>query len=269
MKIYRLAANLSDLILPNGTVLYHGTCEEYDYQQARGGGYDNVFWTAESKAIAKTYIPISGGSLSTDTRSILRPSKNPSTINIQKALGVSYDSTSFTYRKDNPNELQSWRPPDVFLQEQKYHNGEEERCEYVNKKMEEVFGYKAQGSGCGAYWRIKMHFSVPQKADYVMEGKLLSLTLRRDFRIWDKTGGGAIEGDLMDVDYHQVGLFRTIESKGYDGIKINDFCQSEDYGNVGHTSIGLFKHALPDVSIATEPAHHELLEPYFKGVKNW
>ena len=266
MKIYRLAGNLSDLILPKGTVLYHGTCEEYDYQQPKVGGYDKAFWTSDSKAIAKTYIPVSGGIISLDTRSIVRATRNTSIINIQEAIGINYNTATF---KDENNEVRSYRIADVF-DKPEYYNNETAQCNYVNKKMEEVFGYKPkQGRDCWTGWEIKMHLSEPQKADYVMEGKLLSLTLLRDFKIWDKTAGGEIEGDLMDVDYHKIDLFRNIESKGYDGIKINDFCQSEDYGNVGHASVGLFKHALGAVSVSEEPAHHELLGPYMRGVKKW
>jgi hypothetical protein len=48
------------------------------------------------------------------------------------------------------------------------------------------------------------------------------------------------EGDLMDVQYHRHDMFQKAKQDGYDGIKIDDFAQLEEYGNFGHASIGLF-----------------------------
>jgi hypothetical protein len=40
--------------------LFHGTCEELDGNTLQGGGYDNVFWTAETPSVAQAYIPSAG-----------------------------------------------------------------------------------------------------------------------------------------------------------------------------------------------------------------
>lgn len=265
MKIWKIAKS-NDIILPQGAVLYHGTGEKFDMSKPRGGGYDNIFWTTQSKAIAKTYIPVAHGIIYTDSKHVVSPSTNPTIVNIQKAIGIVYDPSTF---KENGSQIVSWRTPPVFLDE-RFLNNETQKCEYVNKKMKEVFNYDPEGSGCYTSWKVKIgENSTPQRSDYRLQGRLFSVKLNRDFRIWDKTEGGYTEGDLMDVDYQKIDLFRLIESKGYDGIKINDFCQSEDYGNVGHTSIGLFNNSLKDVTITSETAEHELLAPYFKGLKHW
>jgi hypothetical protein len=266
MKIWKLARS-NDIILPQGTVLYHGTGEQFDASAPRVSGYDKIFWTTESKAIAKTYIPVAHGMILTDSRHIASPSTNPTIINIQKAIGIVYDTSSFKMRGID---IDSWRSAPVFAEE-RFWNDENAKCEYVTEKMKTVFNYIPEyDQGCYTRWRVKIgENNTPQKSDYRLQGRLFSVKLNRAFKIWDKTEGGATEGDLMDVDYHKIDLFRLIEKKGYDGIKINDFCQSEDHGNVGHTSIGLFNKSLKDVSITSEVAEHELLAPYFKGLKEW
>lgn len=52
-----------------------------------------------------------------------------------------------------------------------------------------------------------------------------------------------------------------MEQAGYHGVKINDFAQSVNMGNVGHVSIGLFRDTLKYVRIAGEEdaVHDELV----------
>lgn len=49
-----------------------------------------------------------------------------------------------------------------------------------------------------------------------------------------KAGTNLYHGKIESFDV------RNIRPGGYDGIVINDFAQSEEYGNVGHVSYGLF-----------------------------
>lgn len=271
MKIYKIAEIEGELILPSGTVLYHGTGEEYDFMNPKTGLYDDVFWTTESRAIASTYIPVAGGTLLCSTRHLTQPSKDPSVINIQKALGIDYDTSTF---EEKGTDITSYMLPPVFEQDERYWNNQDLKCEYVNQKMKEVFGYEPEDGGsafgpCHNRWRIKQDLDEPKPSNYRLQGKMLKVTLKRDFKIWDKTAGGKIEGDLMEKDYHKLDLFQQMEKMGFDGIKINDFAQSNDMGNVGHTSVGLFKNSLSDVSIEIEAAQHEDLEDYFRGVKSW
>ncbi len=93
-------------------------------------------------------------------------------------------------------------------------------------------------------------------ASHRVEGRLFLLPKTdRDgnpLRLCDLTQGR--EGDLTDPDYHRLASFRRAEAKGYDGIVINDFCQSKDWGNVGHRSVGLFAKTLERMDWAVVPA---------------
>ena len=44
--------------------LFHGTIEDFDPEDIRGGGYDGVLWTAEDSTVAQSYIPSSGAEVS-------------------------------------------------------------------------------------------------------------------------------------------------------------------------------------------------------------
>lgn len=104
-------------------------------------------------------------------------------------------------------------------------------------------------------WRI-----LPNETRVV--GRLLTIKPKRDLRLLDFTLGGEIEGDLMNVDYHRIPEFRRAAKQGYDGVVINDFAQSNNYGNVGHISYGLFKHVVEDLVITEAPATHDDLDFY-------
>ena len=95
-----------------------------------------------------------------------------------------------------------------------------------------------------------------------MIGRLLTIKPKRDLRLLDFTLGGEIEGDLMDVDYHRIPEFRKAEKAGYDGVVINDFAQSNNYGNTGHISYGLFGRVVKDLIITEQPATHDDLDLY-------
>jgi hypothetical protein len=85
-------------------------------------------------------------------------------------------------------------------------------------------------------------------------GRIFILKALEPIKIYDHTFGGEREGDLLDLDYHKINIFRSAEREGYDGIKINDFAQSEIWGNLGHTSIGLFDSSLSKFRWVTIPA---------------
>lgn len=75
-------------------------------------------------------------------------------------------------------------------------------------------------------------------------GTLIIAQAKRDMLLWNKAAG---EGDLMNVQYHDLKGFRDAEMLGLDGVLIDDFAQSVKYGNIGHLSVGLFDHALLDL----------------------
>lgn len=268
MRICVLAGNY-DLILLKGTVLYHGTAETFDSKTLRGGGYDHIFWTTETATMAKTYIPVSGGSIFLFARNIAHPSTQPSVIAIQRAIGIEYDTSSF--KVQNSQVVSYLIPPILKTFYEEGYLDDSKQCDYVIRKMKEVLGYEPEsGDGCFASFDVKMDIDRVMKANERLKGRLLKIKLNRDFKIFDKTGSGEAEGDLMDVDYNKLNFFEKLERLGYDGVKINDFAQSHDHGNVGHTSIGFFRNSLNDLSVVEEAeAFHEDLEPYFRGEKPW
>ena len=144
-------------------------------------------------------------------------------------------------------------------------NVEKFKNEYVNEKLKQM-GYepiKSDDYNKNYGWKLKVHNQQLQPADYKAEGRLFIVKPKRDLKIYDTTEGGSREADLTDLDYHKHTWFQQAKEKGYDGIKITDFAQSADQGNVEHTSIGLFQETLKDVAIDEIPAvHHELGQFY-------
>jgi hypothetical protein len=59
---------------------------------------------------------------------------------------------------------------------------------------------------------------------------------------------------LTNPDYHKRELFNRVKEAGYDGIIINDWAQSKNFGNVGHISIGLFPSGIKKVEKVSIPA---------------
>jgi hypothetical protein len=130
--------------------------------------------------------------------------------------------------------------------------------ELVNKLITDKFGYTPDHTDnySGNYsWKLKVKFDegiLPANSRSI--GTLYILTLKRDFKFYDYAEGR--EGDLTDLDYHKLDLFRTVEKNGYDGIIINDFAQSELEGNLGHKSFGIFSNAIKDLDVKSISASH-------------
>ena len=142
--------------------------------------------------------------------------------------------------------------------------------DYINNKLKE-FGYTPTSENDdmhhGCSWKLKTG-SIDGKNillpfDYKTNGRLLIIKPKRDIKIYDTTIGGKRNSDLTDLDYHKHNWFEKAEKSGYDGIRITDFAQSVDNGNVGHLSIGLFEKTLKDVIIDEIPAVHQELDSYF------
>lgn len=141
--------------------------------------------------------------------------------------------------------------------------------EYVNKKLEEI-GY--DGEMFNKYkkdtkWKLRMDRNGLLPASGKISGRLLTVIPKRDMKIFDLTHGGNVEGDLMEPQYHFLKIFRKAEESGYDGVKIADFAQTESHGNVGHTSIGFFKHVLDDLDVTEEESTHPEGDELFEGIQ--
>ena len=88
------------MIVPKGTVLYHGTIESFDTRNPKPGGYDEVFWTAEDIMIARSYIPSKGSYSNVSVRHIIQ---DPGYENVRKSLGLSQAIIEQAWRKDREN----------------------------------------------------------------------------------------------------------------------------------------------------------------------
>jgi hypothetical protein len=123
------------------------------------------------------------------------------------------------------------------------------RNDYVNKQLEKL-GYKPDELDSSTHnhsWELKIkgnHEILP--AEHREKGRLLVIIPKRDMNIFDISTG---ESDLLNPQYHKLDLFDALQKKGYDGVKIDDYAQTEQYGNVGHASIGFFKSALSNMDI--------------------
>ena len=240
-----------DLILSAGAKLFHGTCEDFPAEEIEGGGYDDVIWTAENSAIAQNYIPLSGGATYTNAATIMLPSKDTTIQAVQKLIGLEYDisDTKWNYM-DQPQSFKlakGWdripsRDEIVEMMEKAGFN----QLDYGWQSFEIRHTYSR-----GADGNLVDHVHAPGEN---LVGRLFIFTAVEPLKVYDYTYGGEREGDLLNVDYHNISLFRKVEALGYDGIKINDFAQSKNWGNFGHTSIGLFNGTLEKLSWTTIPA---------------
>jgi len=288
-----------DKIVPKGSIFYHGTLESFDVRKPRPGGYDEVFWTTEDMIIARSYIPRAGGYSMTSADYIAR---NEDESKILKKLGMTPKLRAKMWEIANRGyqEYKKWddeyrRINDIWNQHEKakdYHTLPDEFFDrwkeaeakrksamedwksydqilkaWVIRKMAQ-HGYKADKQGF--FDKVFSDYEGNLRpADYRAKGRVLEVVCMRDFKFFDFAKGR--EGDLMEPDYHKIGLFRKLEDNGYDGIIINDFAQTEYYGNYGHESYGFFGHAVKDLKI--KKMHRDQTHPtdadWIKDREEW
>lgn len=212
---------------PNG-LLFHGTCEDVE-GDLKGGGYDGVLWTATTPAIAQQYIPSSGS-----TVIIPRPNDwelddriRPDEHSWWHALAKTISGTSCAdVETGSDGRATSWTPPEGWPT---YRD--------CIRHVEEVLGYRPSAHGG---YEIKQHLTdlgfVDKPANWQIQGTLF-ITPSDGFRFKDLRRSE--DGDLMDLEYHDVDGFGRAIEEGFDGVIINDFAQVDGHGNVGHVSYGL------------------------------
>lgn len=252
-----------DLTIKKGTELFHATGEPFEEKDLRGGGYDSIVWTTRDSAISQTYIPVAGAEIYTQSSTFLSPSQDPTITNLQKDMGLDFDDITW----GRGGRAESYR----ILKNPFGDMDDSSRKQFINNYLQGTLGYKptSQDYDNNYSWRLKINGNKIVSADYKMTGRLFILVPNQDLKIYDMTYGGSIEGDLTDLDYHKTDIFEKLNEKGYDGVKINDFAQSNDQGNFGHTSIGLFKRALSkvDKEIIQNVVHHDL-EPLVRDYRS-
>ena len=252
-----------DLTIKKGTELFHSSGEPFDDKNLRGGGYDDIVWTTTDSAISQTYIPVAGAEMFTQTSSILLPSQSSIITSIQKMVGLEYDDITWG-RGGRAESYRVLKNPfqDIDDAHDSYYDTVPLKNQRINDYIINTLGYKPRSEDYNNnyQWKLKVDGNKIMPANYQMKGRLFILVPSQDLKVYDMTYGGSIEGDLTDLDYHKTAFFEELMEKGYDGVKINDFAQSSDQGNFGHTSIGLFKQALGKVDreIVQDVVHHDL-----------
>lgn len=258
------------IILPAGTTLFHGSIEEFQEDQLHVGGYDGLLWTTDDKygtAIAQSYIPVSGGALYTTPDHVARPTQDETVRKIQRMIGIFYDyDTPGAVTFDQTGRADSWRSPKKFDgSEWEWKDNENTLTPEVVDQLLKAKGYKPKNEASSPQWttyefRTNVHELLPPNTKQM--GRLFILKSQQPLRIYDYAAGR--EGDLMEVDYHKHDLFEAVKKAGYDGIKIHDFAQVEDWGNVGHESIGIFPNSVQKLKWESIPAQHPNYDEFRK-----
>lgn len=139
--------------------------------------------------------------------------------------------------------------------------------QWVNAKLIEL-GYKPESTSnpeADYLWDLNYDDEGNiMKAGYKTKGRLYIVKPKRDMKMYDVSIG---EGDLNDVQYHSLDLFRQLEDMGYDGVIIDDFAQHRYVGNVNHISYGFFDSALKDLNTQKYIDNVEHPEEIFEKVK--
>ena len=223
-------------------LLFHGTSEAFDLPP-RPGPYDDVLWTAKDPRIAQSYIPRSGMSLvawkpsTFDLGRPVKPSPNDFWHTVAKNMGLPPADVEL----DPHGRLLSWALPEgwpSYADAMQWLHG---------------MGYDLDDRGCRISAVMENGAEIIKEASWSLPGRLL-VASGAGLRFYDHAGDR--DGDLVDLEYHDIELFRRVEAQGYDGIVINDFLQDEQHGNVGHRSHGLFATTASRLDWIEIPAVH-------------
>ncbi len=233
--------------MPQG-LLFHGTVEDISGPLRQGG--DGVLWTTDNPRIAQQYMPASGmsaffGAMQSYERDMrIRPVANMPWFEFAKSVtGITDDQ--FDIRFDRIGQVDSYRVPSGWLT-----YGEAERI------LEEQLGY-APGKDHWVKTSSQSGATEFHSVDYTMPGQIY-VTLAAPISFRDARRSD--EGDLGDPDHLRGEVFAAAEERGYEGIVINDFCQTDHFGNVGHTSYGILPNRLNTVEWIAVPSTRKVIE---------
>lgn len=222
---------------------------------SRAGDVDGVLWLAESPSIAQCYIPCAGLTEIVAAPSPwqmgegIRPNLNGFWPRFAAArLGLAYREVE----RDALGDAVSW----AFAPGARVTYGEAfEALKAMGYSFESgIAEVKSRSEGGATEW---------MRADWRLTGSLLATPRDPRLNLLDISTG---ESDLTARQYHRIDLFRRAETEGYDGIVIDDFAQSDSYGNVGHRSVGLFdKAARARAWIVMDAEHPDLDDARRRG----
>ena len=242
-----------------GELLFHGTTESIEDPVNPQIGGRGILWVAETPDVAQNYISPHGliWMYSIPWKGTEKDKFHPRTqeeLDMLKQMGYNavadFDKTgriqSFGIRGPNSEHvpLEKWPTNQDII-----------------NFIQGTLGYKP--GRYGNTWDLKIrgghgnHIEEILPADYHKPALLFMLIGRDKLNIYDMTHGGKVEGDLMDLQYNKLDTFKKLEEKGYDGVRINDFAHnSENWGNMGHHSIGLFPSGIAKLTMQHIPAVH-------------
>lgn len=233
-----------DQTVKAGTVLFHGTVEQFDAAKLNTGGYDDVLWLAYTPDIGQAYIPYARPK-KFHTERLGKPAWSKEDREMQQALGIHYDYDNVKWDTMMPT---SWSAP------KKNDGGYWDRSTFPPEVIDDMMtqaGHEPDERYVSRNKKYGREFVVGKDNK---EGRLFIITVKEDLRVFDYAQGR--ESDLQDIDYHNIPLFRKLEEQGYDGVIITDFAQTKDYGNMPHNSIGIFKDSIKKLEWETIAAKH-------------
>ena len=226
---------------------------------------EKILWTVQDSETAQTYIPDWG--LSAYFHIGWRAEDTPRPVDglvdaIMEACGSKIEITGREWKVKDHHPIEP--PRDVV-------NGTFGRpTSWINRGKRCTWGdivSYLQGLGYepeydrGLKIKIQMHRG---RADEVVhassrfQGSLAILRVKETLVGGVPAKGG---GDLLDPDYHHAAGW-VAESPENDFLLIGDYCQTENYGNVGHTSVAVSEAGLAKLEVVDIiPAlHHEWAE---------
>lgn len=209
--------------IPVNSYLFHGTIENFS-GKLRSGGYDNMIWFSDSPKIAQLYIPISGITAYLSADNIIRPSKKSYVQELQKQLGIEYDYSKVEWEGQHAKSYYNPKGWEKLPTE-----------DDIDRLMKEKgFGTRQHSSDP---FIVQVADTKILKEDEAQKGYLFIARVKEPLTLWKKAKG---DSDLQDLQYHDLSGFKKMKEKGLDGVLIDDFAQSKEYGNFGHLSVGLY-----------------------------
>ena len=224
-------------------IVFHGTASVFDHP--RGGGYDGVFWTALTPAVAQSYIPRAGVHYEMEpfvrhpsmAGERLRPEPFGDDAITAWALdrcGVTLADLDMTVEHGR---AVSWRIPKGWP-----------TLAEADAWLRDEMGYGAPERG---RWRVREHQGRIMPAGWSMPGRLLVCLLPEaaEARMADWSAGS-----MHLYTHNRLQDFARMERAGRRTFLMNDTLQSEVMGNLGHLSVGILPAALPDLKVLSIPA---------------
>lgn len=210
--------------LAKSGLLFHGTAEPFD-EPPDAVAVDGLLWFARSPLIAQTYICASGiAALVTrpyDHRLDERVWPNPGFWTEFAVHDLGYELPDVEYdRNGNATSWSATMPWPTYRE--------------CLRKLNEL-GYDFQENETVKQAITGGKFHVMPKA-WRKPGRVF-VTIDDDVSYADHSVG---ESDLTETAHLRFDLFKSAEMRGLGGVVIDDFAQSEDFGNVGHRAYGLF-----------------------------